>query len=143
MTDIETFDIPAFTSQGGISLDLQLAYKTYGDMSAAKDNVILVTTSYSAQHEDAEGLFAPSERLDLSDYCVVVVNMLCNGLSTSPSHGTDSKTTATPQQHHSTQELTPRAHHGHTTVSGESNSGGRTRRTGHAKGHSKTTSLRN
>ena len=42
MTDIETFDIPAFTSQGGISLDLQLAYKTYGDMSAAKDNVILV-----------------------------------------------------------------------------------------------------
>ena len=86
MTDIETFDIPAFTSQGGITLDLQLAYKTYGDMSAAKDNVILVTTSYSAQHEDAEGLFAPSERLDLSDYCVVVVNMLYNGFSTSPSH---------------------------------------------------------
>ena len=43
--------------------------------------------------------------------------------------------TAKPQQNHVTQELTPRAHHGHTTVSGESNSGGRTRRTGHAKGH--------
>ena len=33
-------------------------------------------------------------------------------------------------ENHITQELTPRAHHGHTTVSGESNSGGRTRRTG-------------
>ena len=43
--------------------------------------------------------------------------------------------TAKPQQNHVTQELTPRSHHGHTTVSGESNSGGRTRRTGHAKGH--------
>ena len=38
--------------------------------------------------------------------------------------------TAKPQQNHITQELTPRPHHDHTTVSGESNSGGRTRRTG-------------
>ena len=48
MTDIDTFDIPAFTSQGGITLDLQLAYKTYGDMSAAKDNVPQSTRHFPA-----------------------------------------------------------------------------------------------
>lgn len=81
-----THDIPAFVTQSGVTLDVHLVYKTYGALSAAKDNAILVLTSYAAQHDDAEALFAQSDALDLSRYFVVAVNMLGNGLSTSPSN---------------------------------------------------------
>ena len=84
--DYHTFDIPAFQTAGGVTLDLQLAYRLYGELSAARDNAILVLTSYAAQHEDATALFAASPTLDLSRYCVIVINMFCNGLSSSPSN---------------------------------------------------------
>jgi homoserine acetyltransferase len=56
--DYATFEIPTFLTQGGASLDLKLAYTTQGQLSAARDNAILVLTSYSAQHDDAAALFA-------------------------------------------------------------------------------------
>jgi homoserine O-acetyltransferase len=84
--DCSTFEIPAFQTQGGTTLDLKLAYKTYGELSAARDNAVLVLTSYAAQHDDAEPLFATSDVLDLSDHYVIVVNMFSNGLSSSPSN---------------------------------------------------------
>lgn len=84
--DYESFSVPGFESQSGATIDLTLAYRTYGQLSAARDNVIVVLTSYAAQHDEAEALFAKSDALDLSDYCVVAINMLCNGLSSSPSN---------------------------------------------------------
>lgn len=83
--DHQTFAIPGFRTQGGTQLDIELAYKTHGQLSASRDNAILVLTSYAAQHDEAEQLFASSGVLDLSDYCVIVINMLSNGLSSSPS----------------------------------------------------------
>gem|GEM_PF-2568969 len=47
---------------------------------------ILILASYSATHEDAEALFAISEVLDLSSYCIIVVNLLANSMSSSPSN---------------------------------------------------------
>jgi len=84
--DYRTFDIPAFQTAGGVTLDLQLAYRLTGELSAARDNAILVLTSYAAQHGDAAALFAASPALDLSRYCVIVINMFGNGLSSSPSN---------------------------------------------------------
>lgn len=81
-----TVAIPGFQTQGGVTLDLQLTYAMYGELSAARDNAILVLTSYAAQHDDATALFAASPTLDLSRYCVIVINMFCNGLSSSPSN---------------------------------------------------------
>lgn len=84
--DYSTYAIPAWQTQGGVALDLQLAYRMYGELSATRDNAILVLTSYAAQHEDAEALFAASPALDLSQYCVIVINMFSNGVSSSPSN---------------------------------------------------------
>lgn len=84
--DYAMFEIPAFQTQRGTTLDLTLAYKTHGQLSADRDNAILVLTSYAAQHDDAEALFSHSAVLDLSDSYVIVINMLCNGLSSSPSN---------------------------------------------------------
>ncbi len=79
-------NVLGFRTQGGITIDIRLAYKCYGTLAPSRDNVILVLTSYSAQHEDAEALFAGSKILDLSHYFIVVINMIGNGLSTSPSN---------------------------------------------------------
>ncbi len=80
------YPIGNFTTQGGDTLDLSLVYAVHGKLNAAKDNCILVLTSYAATHEDAEDLFASSDVLDLSDYCIVVINMLSNSESSSPSN---------------------------------------------------------
>ncbi|MDE0366910.1 MAG: alpha/beta fold hydrolase [Gammaproteobacteria bacterium] len=80
------FPIERFVTQGGETLDINLVYTVQGELNDRKDNCILVMTSYSATHEDAGDLFASSDVLDLSDYCVVVVNMLANSESSSPSN---------------------------------------------------------
>src|SRR4030095_7516139 len=81
--DHEIFELPGFTNQAGATLDLKLAYKTRGTLSPRRDNAIVVLTSYAAQHDEAEGLLAG---LDLSNYYIVLINMLSNGLSSSPSN---------------------------------------------------------
>ena len=65
---------------------LKLAYKTYGTLSAAKDNVILYPTSFSAQHFDTEWLIQPGGILDPERYFIVIPNLFGNGLSSSPSN---------------------------------------------------------
>jgi homoserine O-acetyltransferase len=81
--DHQIFELPGFTTQAGATVDLKLAYKTRGRLSPDRKNAILALTSYSAQHDEAEGLMAG---LDLSDYYIVLINMLSNGLSSSPSN---------------------------------------------------------
>ena len=84
--ELKKFRVENFTTRHGATLDLDLVYAVHGTLNEARDNCILVPTSYSATHEDAEDLFAPSDVLDLSDYCIVVINMLCNSESSSPSN---------------------------------------------------------
>ena len=83
---LNDYSIKEFTTQNGETIDINLVYAKHGELSATRDNAILVVTSYSATHEDAEALFARSDVLDLSGHCVIVVNMLTNSLSSSPSN---------------------------------------------------------
>ena len=84
--DYSVFRAKNFQLQQGPALDLELAYKTQGSLNTTKDNVILVLTSYAAQHDEAEQLVGPSDILDLTSYYIVFIDMLCNGLSSSPSN---------------------------------------------------------
>ena len=72
--------------RGGTLKKAKIVYKTFGTLSARRDNVILYPTSYSAQHTDIEWLVAPEHALDPSRYFIVIPNMFTNGLSTSPSN---------------------------------------------------------
>ncbi|MAJ51387.1 MAG: hypothetical protein CMB82_07230 [Flammeovirgaceae bacterium] len=83
---LNDYQIKNFRTQNGVSLDLNLVYAIHGDLNENRDNAILVVTSYSATHVDAEDLFTQSDQLDLSEYCVIVVNMLSNSESSSPSN---------------------------------------------------------
>jgi homoserine O-acetyltransferase/O-succinyltransferase len=88
--DYEIFEAGDVTLQSGVVFpSLKLAYKTYGQLSPAKDNVILYPTSFGAQHYDTEWLIERGGALDPDRYFIVIPNLFGNGLSSSPSNARD------------------------------------------------------
>lgn len=85
--DYEIFEAGDVTLQSGAVFPaMQLAYKTFGRLSPAKDNVMLYPTSFSAQHYDTEWLIQGGGALDPERYFIVIPNLFGNGLSSSPSN---------------------------------------------------------
>jgi len=85
--DYEIHDLGEVRLQRGLTLrDCKLAYKTFGTLNAAKDNVIVYPTWYSGQHYDNEWLVGEGRALDPGKYFIIIPNMLGNGLSSSPSN---------------------------------------------------------
>jgi homoserine O-acetyltransferase/O-succinyltransferase len=86
-------DQPFPTSQGIFSLgdrtlqsgavlrDARLSWKSFGTLSARRDNVIVYPTSFSAQHPDIEWLIGPDRILDPTRWFIVIPDMFGNGLS--------------------------------------------------------------
>jgi len=87
MPDYEIFELEALRLQSGLTLrPATLAYKTYGQLNAARDNVIVMPTFYGGQHAENEALMAAWPSLDPKQYFIVVPSMFGNGLSSSPSN---------------------------------------------------------
>jgi homoserine O-acetyltransferase/O-succinyltransferase len=87
MADYEIFKLGDVVLQCKQTLrDAKLAYKTYGTLNAAKDNVIVYPTWYSGQHYENEWLIGEDMALDPGKYFIIVPNMFGNGLSSSPSN---------------------------------------------------------
>jgi homoserine O-acetyltransferase len=87
MVDYKMFELGDFVLQCGKTLrDAKLAYKTYGTLNDAKDNVIVYPTWYSGQHYENEWLIGEGKALDPAKYFIIIPNMFGNGLSTSPSN---------------------------------------------------------
>ena len=81
------FHLADFELQSGVVMpDLQLAYKTYGELNAAADNVVVLPTFYTGSHMRNEGFFGPGRAIDPTRYFVVSVNLFGNGISSSPSN---------------------------------------------------------
>ncbi|MEQ8660954.1 MAG: alpha/beta fold hydrolase, partial [Gammaproteobacteria bacterium] len=85
MATPDIYRIPGFTTQGGITLDVDIAYCTFGTLSAARDNAVLIPTFYGGRHAETAFMFAPGRAIDPQRHFVIVANMLGNGASTSPS----------------------------------------------------------
>ena len=87
MQDYEFFELGDVVLQCGATLrGARLAFKTYGTLSPAKDNVIVYPTWYSGQHTENEWLIGDDMALDPRKYFIIIPNMFCNGLSSSPSN---------------------------------------------------------
>jgi len=85
--DPDLFPLGDFVLQSGATLwKAGVAYKTYGSLNAARDNVVLIPTFYAGQHTDCELMFAAGRAIDPARHFIVVANMLGNGLSSSPSN---------------------------------------------------------
>lgn len=82
------FDLKGFKLQSGVTLNLKLAYQTYGVLSNTKDNVILFPTFFAGTHIHNEWLIGKGKALDPEKYFIIVPNLFGNGLSSSPSNTT-------------------------------------------------------
>lgn len=87
MPEFDLFDLGDVALQCGVTLrDAKLAYRTYGTLNAARDNVVVLPTFYGGDHADNEVMMAPGRALDPARYFVIVPNMFGNGRSSSPSN---------------------------------------------------------
>ncbi len=85
--DYEVFELGEWGLQGGATLrGAWIAYKTYGALNAAKDNVVVFPTFFGGQHYANENIIGPGQALDPEKYFIIVPNMAGNGLSSSPSN---------------------------------------------------------
>ena len=84
------FDLGDLQTQSGETIKgAFLSWKTHGSLNAARNNVVLYPTSYSAQHPDLEWLIGPDGVLDPGQWFIVIPDMFGNGLSSSPSNTPD------------------------------------------------------
>ncbi len=87
MPNFDVFSLGDVVLQSGSTLwQARLAYKTYGSLNAARDNVVLIPTCYAGHHTDVEAMFTRGRAIDPATHFIVVANMLGNGLSSSPSN---------------------------------------------------------
>jgi len=82
-----TFAAGDVVLQCGITLtDARIVYDVYGQPDREGDNVILFPTRYGGSAADNRYLIGPGMALDPERWCIVVPNMLGNGVSSSPSN---------------------------------------------------------
>lgn len=83
----ELGDLPA--ERGGAIRDAKLAWQTHGTPNAARDNVIVYPTSYTATHVGQSWLIGPDGILDPTRWFIVIPDMFSNGLSSGASDTPD------------------------------------------------------
>jgi homoserine O-acetyltransferase/O-succinyltransferase len=75
--------------QNGQSIrDCKIAYRTFGKMNAAHSNAILFPTWFSGTTKDLVDKVGPGKLVDSTNYFVITVDALGDGLSSAPSNST-------------------------------------------------------
>jgi homoserine O-acetyltransferase/O-succinyltransferase len=83
----QIFELGNVVLQSGLTLrGARLAYKTYGELNAARDNAILMPTFFGGHHTNTESMMTPGRAIDPEQYFIIVPNLFGNGLSSSPSN---------------------------------------------------------
>jgi hypothetical protein len=82
----ELFDLGLFPlEEGGTLRGCQLAYATVGELSAARDNAILLLPWYAGTSKRlGQAYVGPGRALDPGRYFIILVNQFGSGLSPSP-----------------------------------------------------------
>lgn len=92
MSEYEIYDLGDVTLLSGETLhDAKMAYQTYGTLSPARNNVVVLPTFYTGTNSRNEGFFGPGRAIDPETHFIVSPNLFGNGRSSSPSN------TAAPQ----------------------------------------------
>lgn len=88
MSQREVFEAADFALQkGGVLPAARLVFRTLGTLSPARDNVVLVPSWYTGTDKEAElCLVGPGRAIDPARHFIVFTNLLCGGVSSSPSN---------------------------------------------------------
>lgn len=79
------FELGAFPLACGKQLpDARVCFRVFGELNAARSNLVLYPSSYGAWPEDIDWVIGPI--LDPARWCVVLVSQFGNGRSSSPSN---------------------------------------------------------
>jgi homoserine O-acetyltransferase len=80
-------EISDFRFEGGGMLPrARVAYATFGTLNAARDNAVLLTTSYGADYHVYDFVVGPGKAFDPARDFIVTTEMFGNGNSSSPSN---------------------------------------------------------
>jgi homoserine O-acetyltransferase len=84
---VENYELGDVVLQSGLTLrGASLAYKTFGELNANRDNVIVFPTFFGSNHTGNEPMIGEGMALDPSRYFVIVPDLFGNGMSSSPSN---------------------------------------------------------
>jgi homoserine O-acetyltransferase len=71
---------------GNRILDCEVGYRIFGTLNETRSNAVLVPTWANGTSEQWISLIGPGKLLDSDNYFIIVVDSLCNGISSSPSN---------------------------------------------------------
>src|SRR5882757_6158069 len=86
-TEHREFVVDNLHTESGVTLPkARIVYGTYGQLNAARDNVVLLPSHYMANHHGYEWLIGPGKALDTTKLFLVATELFGNGHSSSPSN---------------------------------------------------------
>ena len=74
---------------GEVIRDLTIGYRTFGELNAERSNAVLVPTWFTGTTADLVEQEVPSKLVDSSQYFVILVDAIGDGVSTSPSNSVE------------------------------------------------------
>lgn len=87
----QRFDLPAFTTQSGVTLPVSVGWEAYGTLNASKNNVVLVTHYFSGTSHAAgkyavtdtapgywDAIIGPGKAIDTNQFYVISSDTLVN-----------------------------------------------------------------
>jgi len=82
-----SLELGDFALAGGGSIrDFRLSYVVHGELDAARSNAVLALCALGSTHHRLDFLIGPGRALDPGRYCVICVDAIGNGLTSSPSN---------------------------------------------------------
>ena len=85
-TNLKVHKLENFTLKSGVTINLELSYLTIGELNEKKNNAIIYPTRYAGTHLEQGYLIGEQLALNPKDYFIIIPNMFCNGVSSSPSN---------------------------------------------------------
>lgn len=74
---------------GKILYDCKIGFRTFGSLNKDSSNAILIPTWFAGVSKDVIGLLGADKLIDSTNYFIIVVDALGNGVSTSPTNYRD------------------------------------------------------
>ena len=87
--EVKSFRLNNFELKSGEIVNLELKYLAFGNLNTDKSNVILYPTRYAGTHLEQGYIVGEDQPINPDNYFIIIPNMFCNGVSSSPSN-TDS-----------------------------------------------------
>jgi homoserine O-acetyltransferase len=86
-SDLNLVDIGTFKlSSGDVIKDCKIGYRIFGKINDTKSNIIIYPTWFGGTSAEIGSLVGKHKFIDTTKYCIIAIDALANGISSSPSN---------------------------------------------------------